>query len=118
MANITPQRIVFPPGLELTTASYLVAVAAGGDIVLNNDGNVVFIIVRNTHATLARTVTIDDSISVGPEGAQAFDADVDITINALKEKWFGKLILGRFTASVALTYSDAGADLLIGAFYL
>lgn len=118
MANITPQQIVFPPGLEVITASHFVAVTAGGDVVLNNDGNAMFIVIRNAHATLPRTVTIDDSVSVGPAGAQAFDADVDVVVTALRERWIGKLSPQRFTASVALTYSDAGADLLIGAFYL
>lgn len=115
MATIVPNQIVFPPGL--TTPAF-VAVTAAGDVVAPNNGATTFIVIRNAHATLTRTVTIDDSVSVGPAGAQAFDADVDIVIPALGEKWFGLLPTGRFTTSIVLTYSDSGADLTIAAFVI
>lgn len=113
MATITPQTQATSnvPGLALN----MVAVTAAGDEVVL-DGNPV-ILVRNGHATLPRTVTLDSQLATPPEGAAA--ADLAIVIPAGKLQRIGPLnrkAWANVNGRIALAYSDSGADLTIGAY--
>lgn len=97
---------------ELTT---LVAAAAGGDTFANTGSE--YLVVRNAHATLARTVTIDSpaTCSFGLAANAAHDAA--IVIAALTQQTIGPFPVGRFNTGagmVVITYSDSAADLTVG----
>ncbi len=98
MAVLTVEKIVIG-GVEPT----FVAAAAGGDTFING-GEKTFVVVKNGGGS-SITVTSDDTGSVSPPSAVAFNADVDVTIAAGAEKWIGPFPKGRFTSTVALAYS-------------
>lgn len=110
MANITVNA--FSAGVVTES---LVAAAAGGDSVQAYTGKE-FLIVKNAHASAARTVTID---SVEP-CSQGSDHNLAITVAALTTRLI-KLPppaprWKQTTGEVDITYSDSAADLTIGAF--
>jgi len=110
MANLTVN--VFSGG---SVVAALVAAAAGGDSIPGYTGKE-FLLVKNSHATLPRTVTID---SVTPSN-YATDVNVAVVVAALTEaiiklpapasRW------KQAGGEVDFTYSDAAADLTVGAF--
>jgi len=85
----------------------LVAAAAGGDTVPNQNDRV-FVLVRNGGAGPV-TVTVNDVRSSGPEGAAAFNPDVQISVPAGADRFIGVFDPNRFNNDVGhveLTYSD------------
>ncbi len=79
------------------------AADVGGDDFPNNEKTIA-IIENGSGAPI--TVTLDDTASTAPSGAKAFDADVDVVIAAGDVAVIYPFLVGRFTNSVALTYSD------------
>lgn len=110
MANLTVN--LFSGGVVTQT---LVAAAAGGDAVQNYDGKQ-FLVVTNAHATLARTVTINSQELCN----QGSDHDLAIAVAALTTRHIkvpAPAARWRDTSgALQITYSDAAADLTIGAF--
>ena len=114
MANL--MKNAFSGGSVVQT---LVAAAAGGDTVLTYDSKD-FLVIRNGHATLPRTLTIVNQ-EVDSHG---HDTDVAIVITAVTTRIVEPSQLPggatRFkeavTGSLQLTYSDSAADITIGAF--
>ena len=114
MANLT--KNTFSGGSVVQT---LVAAAAAGDTVLNYESKD-FLVIRNGHATLPRTITLVNQ-EVDSHG---HDTDVAIVIAAVTTRQIepGQLPGGatRFkeavTGSLQITYSDSAADITIGAF--
>lgn len=98
MATLTVQRIVLG-GLNPSLA----AADVGGDD-FANDGSKTFLVVENGGGG-AITVTLDDTGSVSPSGAKAFDADVDVSVPAGETRWIGPLPQNRFGSTAAVTYS-------------
>src|SRR5262245_33513848 len=92
----------------------LVAATSGGDTIAGYDGKQ-FLVVRNAHATLPRTITFG---SVEPCN-QGSDHDLPITVAALvtriikvpspASRW--KDVNGK----LQITYSDSAADITVGA---
>lgn len=90
--------------LSLTgTAPTFVAAGAGGDD-FGNDGVRTFLVVKNGGGS-AVTVTLNDTGSVSPPSAKAFDPDVDVSVSAGGEAWIGPFDTARFGSSVGVTYS-------------
>lgn len=93
----------------------LVAATAGGDSILSYDGKQ-FLIVNNAHATLSRTITLDSQEDCNQE----FDHDLAVVIPALETHLIkAPPPPARWKDSgdkLQITYSDAGADITIGAF--
>ena len=110
MADLTVNA--FANGVVTET---LVAAASGGDAIANYTGKE-FLIVKNSHATNPRTVTIG-SVEACNQGS---DHDLAITVAALTTR----LIKAPNPASrwkdvnskLQITYSDSAADITIGAF--
>ncbi len=75
------------------------ATAAGDTFV--NDGNTIYKIANGGGG--ATVVTFDDTESVSPPGATAFDADVAVSVPAGEDAYVGPFTLGRFTASMSVT---------------
>ncbi len=97
MADLTVQAVTIDGILPTYGA------AAGGGDTFDNDGKTLFH-VKNADASPI-TVTIDDTISTGPAGAKAFDADVEVTVGATSEQLIGPFPTKRFGRSAAVTYS-------------
>lgn len=111
MATIAPQT---KTGLDL--AMTMAAAAAGGDQVANARGSVV-VVVRNAHATLPRTVTLNSYQSTKLQGVGQLDHAVVVAAGKValvgpldKQAWNNPA--GR----VELAYSDSAADLTVGAY--
>jgi len=94
-----------------------VAAAAGGDDFINGDRT--FFVVKNSNATLARTVTFAvqrTSFDIDKFGKVTFAA-LAINIPLTSERWV-KAPLAPYTdgnGKVQVTYSDSGADLTVAA---
>ncbi len=101
MAVLIVEQIVLA-GLLAPTFN---AAAGGGDTFVNDSiGGRTFVYIKNTDGTTT-DVTFDDTGSVAPEGAEAFDADVKVTVAATTgEAIVGPFPTTRFTLSVAMTY--------------
>ena len=85
------------------TKPTFVAASGGGDD-FGNDGVRTFLVVKNGGGA-AVTVTINDTGSVSPPSAKAFNPDVDVTVNASDEAWIGPFDTARFGSSVSVSYS-------------
>lgn len=113
MADLTVNT--FTGGVVTET---LVAVAAGGDMIPNYTGKEL-IVLRNSHATLSRTITFD-SVQACNYGS---DHNLAITIPGSATP-VNRIIqlptpVSRWkdtNGKVAITYSDSGADITIGVF--
>lgn len=96
------------------TEQVLVAAAAGGDTIEARDD--LILVVKNSHASAVRTITID-SIRPSDYGT---DVNPAIVVPALKTYFIKVDDVNRFrnsaTGRVGITYSDAAADLTVGAF--
>ena len=69
-----------------------------------NDGEQTIMVVDNASGG-AITLTFDDTGSVSPSGAVAFDADVDVVVGAGERWYIGPFSLARFGKSVVVNYS-------------
>lgn len=113
MATITPQN---KTGLNL--ALTYVAAAGAGDQVVNSKGSTV-IVVRNDHATLTRTVTLNSYADVSKRQGVG-QTDLVLTLAAAG----GTHICGPLDKAawnnpqgrVELAYSDSGADIKVAAY--
>lgn len=96
------------------TEQVLVAAAAGGDTVEARDD--LILVVKNAHASQVRTVTLN-SIRPSDYGT---DVNPAIVVPALKTYFIKVDDVSRFrdsaTGRVGVSYSDAAADLTVGAF--
>jgi hypothetical protein len=81
----------------------LVTAAGGGDDFPNEGVQTIFVIDNASGGAI--TVTFDDTGSVSPVGAEAFDADVAVILGAGTRFYIGPFPLNRFGKSVAVTYS-------------
>ena len=109
MAALTVQR----PSVA-GVAQTMATAASGGDTVVN-DGNV-FLRVTNAHAANPRTVTIDSPNTCDFLLAANAAHDAVVVIAALTTKIIGPFPVGRFSSTLAVSYSDSAADLTIAAF--
>ncbi|MCK6478571.1 MAG: hypothetical protein HUU06_00320 [Planctomycetaceae bacterium] len=94
------------------------AAAAGGDAFPNTGRE--FLVVKNTHATVARTVTVASQLPAGAIPQGAAKTNLAVQIPALEERWIGPLDPASFNDSngrAVATY-DTEADLTVGAFRL
>lgn len=98
MADITVQQVSIV-GLVNPT---MTAAAGGGDT-FSNDGNTIFKVANGGGGAI--TVTFNDTGSVAPSGATAFDADVDVSVGAGEDAYIGPFSTARFAQSVGVTYS-------------
>jgi hypothetical protein len=73
-----------------------------------NDGDDTILVVDNGGGG-AITVTFDDTGSVSPVGAVAFDADVDVVVGAGERWYIGPFPLNRFGKSVVVNYSGVAS---------
>lgn len=90
-----------------------VAASAGGDT-FANDGKV-YLRVKNAHATLPRTVTVD-APGTCDFGAAAHAAHDSVrVVAALTEVEIGPFPVDQFSATGAVSYSDSAADLSVSA---
>ena len=97
----------------------LAAAAAGGDSFLN--GGRVYLHVANANVGAARTVTITSQLPAGALPQGAAKTDLAVVVAASSEKLIGPFDPQGFNDAngrVVLTYSDAAADLTVGAFSL
>ncbi len=85
------------------------AAAAGGDKFTNTGYE--FVIIKNAHATNARTVTLDIRSTVDGQAV----TDPTVSIAALTEKIIGPFpsVYNDTGGFVNLTYSDSAADLTV-----
>lgn len=98
----------------------LAAAAAGGDTVAAFNASKDFLVIRNAHATLTRTVTFANQET----DSHGHDTDYAITIAAVTTEHIElSLVAGgasRFkhptTGLLEISYSDAAADITIGVF--
>lgn len=102
MATLSVQNI------NITGLNPSFAAAAGGGDDFPNDGSKTFFVCKNGGGGPI-TATFDDTGSVSPTGASAFDADVAVTVPAGEERWCGPFSTVRFTGSVAVTYSGVSS---------
>ncbi len=114
MATLARQQII-QTGITPTFA----AATGGGDKV--QPGSTTFIEVKNGSGAPI-TVTVDDTLSVGPGGASAFTPDLVVSIPATTgDKMIGPLNPERFAAVAdglcPITYSGV-TSLTIGAFFI
>jgi hypothetical protein len=113
MADRSPQA-VDDDGVTLTFN----AAAAGGDTMLNENKRTI-LLVRNAHATLPRTVTVAAVTTARPAAGSFPDqavSDLAVVVPALSTAAIGPLPAAfnhATTKRLALSYSDAGADLSI-----
>lgn len=107
MAALTVQQITVA-GVQQSLAA-----AAGGGDTFVNDGNRTFFIADNASGG-AITLTFDDTGSVAPQGATAFNADVDVSVGAGTRYIIGPFPKSRFGDTVAVTYSGV-TSLTVGA---
>jgi len=94
------------------------AAGAGGDAFPNTGRE--FLVVKNAHATLSRTVTITSQIPAGAVPQGAAKTDLAVQVPALEERWIGPLDPASFNDAngrAVVTYSTE-ADLSVGAFKL
>ena len=94
------------------------AAAAGGDGFANTGRE--FLVVKNAHATLSRTVTVTSQIPAGAIPQGAAKTDLAVQVPALGERWIGPLDPASFNDAngrAVATYSTE-ADLTVGAFRL
>lgn len=92
-------------------AQTMATAAAGGDTFANSGRE--FLRVTNSHATLARTVTVD-SPTTCDHGVSANAAhDSIVSVAALTTKIIGPFPTNRFSETGTITYSDSAADLTI-----
>ena len=113
MAVLTVQAIA-RTGLEPAFG----AAAAGGDAFPNTGRE--FLVVKNDHATVARTVTVASQLPAGAIPQGAAKVDLEIEVPALEERWIGPLDPASFNDAngrAVVTY-DTEADLSVGAFRL
>lgn len=87
------------------------AADAGGDTFVNNGNTLLFI---NNGGGSPITVTVADSGTATPEGANAFDPDVDIVVTNGEYRLAGPFPTGRFGTTTTVTYS-AVTSVTIGA---
>lgn len=96
----------------------LAAAAAGGDAFPNTGRE--FLLVKNSHATLYRTVTVASQIPTGAVPQGTAKADLLVQVPAIEERWIGPLDPASFNDAngrAVATYSTE-ADLTVGAFRL
>jgi hypothetical protein len=99
-------------------APALQAAAAGGDAFPNAGRE--FLVVKNGHATAARTVTVASQLPAGAIPQGAAKTDLAVQVPALGERWIGPLDPASFNDAngrAVATYSSE-ADLTVGAFRL
>jgi hypothetical protein len=109
MAALTVEQIDLN-GLEPT----LVAAAGGGDTFVN-DGRTLLVI--NNGDASSKTATFNDTGSVAPTQAKAFDPDVDAVVSATTIAYCGPFPIARFGTNVSVTYS-AVTSVTVGALRL
>ena len=97
MATITPQQVALT-GLAPSFA----AASGGGDEISNSDD--CFFVVKNGGGG-AITVTFDDTGTVSPAGATAFNPDVVVSVPAGAERYIGPFPRNRFGQLVPVSYS-------------
>lgn len=93
----------------------LAAVAAGGDE-FSNEGYT-FVELRNGHGSASRTITFVTQSTVDGQAV----ADRTVTVAAGARALVGPFPTGTYNNAndrVAMTYSDSGADITVGAFRL
>ena len=84
MATLTVENVVLA---GLIDPSFVAAAGGGDDFPNDSARGRTFINFKNADGTTT-DVTFDDTASVAPEGADAFDADVTITVPATTgEPW-------------------------------
>jgi len=110
MATLTKNAFTTGSAVEA-----LVAAAAGGDTVPTLDRKD-FIVVKNTHATLSRTVTLNSQEACN----QGSDHDLAIAVAALTTRFIKPPAPGTrwkdVSGNLQMTYSDSAADLTVGVF--
>lgn len=113
MATITPTSKAGAIGKSIPVA----AAASGGDVVVNTNGGV-RLLVRNAHVSQTRTVTIKSYTAVTPPPGMA-KADYAVVVaagNVAEIGPFDAAYWNNPSGQIELTYSDAAADLTVGAF--
>ena len=96
MAAITVVQVALT---GLVNPTFTAATAAGDTF--TNDGNTIYIIKNGGGGSI--TATFDDTLSITPVGATAFNADVDVVIPAGQDAYIGQFLLARFGSSVTVT---------------
>lgn len=96
------------------------AAAAGGDSFANNGKT--FLRVANGHAANPRTVTFTSQLTAGAVPPGTAKTDLAVVVPAMSERWIGPFDQAAFndpaTGRVAVTYSDAAADLTVDPYSL
>ena len=117
MATLTAQKI---EETGLTISAYTACTSGGDDFV--NTG-VEFIQVQNNHASATRTVTVAATTAQIDDATYGTLKKVNVTktIAATQSMFFGPFKMLAFnndSGKVAITYSDAAADMKIIVIYL
>ena len=102
MADISVQQVVVDGLIDPTFSS-----AAGGGDSFNNNGATIFLIDNGGGGSI--TATFDDVNSVGLAGANQFDPDVDVVVDAGERAYCGPFSTVRFGTSVAVTYTGVSS---------
>lgn len=113
---VLAKRSIVKAGLD---DAALGAAAAGGDSFPLDGAKKNFFRVKNAHAVNPRTVTIASQLPAGavPEGAAA--ANLVVVVPALKDYMVGPvdpIAYRDANGRAVVTYSDAAADLTVGAY--
>jgi len=112
MAALTIEVINLAGNIDPT----FVAADAGDDTFTNDSKNNTFVYIKNGGGGPI-TATFDDTGSVAPTGAKAFDADVDQVIAAGEEALNGPFPQSRFGSSVTVAYTSV-SSVTVAAFRL
>lgn len=106
MATITETELA-PGGINPDTP--MAAASSGGDSYANTGRQ--FVRIKNAHASVTRTVTVDVIATV----EDLTIPDRDVSIPALSERWIGPFPTATYGPTVTLTY-DTEADLTLALF--
>jgi hypothetical protein len=96
LAAITVQTVVVTGLVDPT----FTAATAAGDTFINN-GKTIYVVKNGGGGTI--NVTFDDTGSVSPTGADAFDPDVTVQLLTTEEGWCGPFPTNRFGTNVTVT---------------
>ncbi len=123
MADITPVALDYA-----LTARTFAAVASGGDKIVQPGGTRRMVLVFKNTAAGARTITItaqDTAPTLAGYGVVAVEDKVLALADGSSTPTYGYVEIpkqgfnnGSDSDKVAVTYSDSGAGILLGAFYL
>lgn len=105
----------------INTGTGYAAAASGGDVCPNDDGRT-FLHVKNGHASATRTVTITPPASTRTLAEGVFTVPtIAVVVAALGEQMIGpfeRRLYNNASGQLAISYSDAAADVTLRAFRL